>query len=136
MDMVKVNINLLVTAVAVLVALSAVFLAFYLAAPYATRVKNVLWGVQVGVTALAVILGAYKWQVFRESEPHLTITHDVPHRPIGDSYAHIAVTGTLPPTALNTRAAARRAYRCGRRADRQVRSGCPTCRWPPWTYTR
>jgi len=37
-----------------------------------------------GVTALAVILGgifaAYKWQVFRESEPHLTITHEVSFR--------------------------------------------------------
>ena len=54
---------------------------------------------QVGVTVLAVILGAifaaYKWQVFRESEPHLTITHEVSHRPVGESYVHIAVTAML-----------------------------------------
>ena len=51
-----------------------------------------------GVTALADILGgilvACKWQVFRESEPHLTITHEVSHRPVGESYIHIAVTAT------------------------------------------
>ncbi len=61
--------------------------------------KDVLWGMQVGVTVLAVVLGAifaaYKWQVFRESEPHLTITHEVSHRPVGASYVHIAVTAVL-----------------------------------------
>ncbi len=35
------------------------------------------------------------WQVFRESEPHLTITNKVSHRPIGGSYVHIAVTAIL-----------------------------------------
>lgn len=51
------------------------------------------------VTALAIVAGgifaAYKWQIFRDFEPHLTITHEVSHRPIGDSYVHIDVTATL-----------------------------------------
>ena len=95
----KINVGLVVTVLAVLVALAALSLALYLAVPDAARVKDVLWGMQAGVTALAVILGgifaAYKWQVFRESEPHLTITHDVSFRPVGDSYIHIAVTAVL-----------------------------------------
>ena len=85
---------------AVVVGLCLIFLAAYLFAPDdAARVKDVLWGMQAGVTVLAVILGAifaaYKWQVFRESEPHLTITHEVTHRPVGESYVHIAVTAVL-----------------------------------------
>ena len=95
----KLNVGLMVTVLAVVVGLCLIFLAAYLFAPDATRVKDVLWGMQAGVTALAVILGgifaAYKWQVFRESEPHLTITHEVSHRPVGDSYVHIAVTAVL-----------------------------------------
>ena len=96
----KLNVGLIAVVLAVVVGLCLIFLAAYLFAPDdAARVKDVLWGMQVGVTVLAVILGAifaaYKWQVFRESEPHLTITHEVTHRPVGDSYVHIAVTATL-----------------------------------------
>ena len=51
------------------------------------------------VTALAIVAGgifaAYKWQIFRDFEPHLTITHEVSHRSIGDNYVHIDVTATL-----------------------------------------
>ena len=51
------------------------------------------------VTTLAIVAGgffaAYKWQIFRDFEPHLTITHEVSHRSIGDSYVHIDVTATL-----------------------------------------
>ncbi len=51
------------------------------------------------VTTLAIVVGgifaAYKWQIFRDFEPHLTITHEVSHRPVGDSYVHIDVTATL-----------------------------------------
>ncbi len=95
----KVNTGLLVTVVAVVVVLCLVFLAAHILAPDVGRVKDVLWGMQAGVTALAVILSgifaAYKWQVFRGSEPHLTITHAASHWPVGDSYDHIAVTATL-----------------------------------------
>ena len=34
-------------------------------------------------------------QLFRTFEPHLTISHEVAHRFIGDSYTHIDVTATL-----------------------------------------
>ena len=84
------------------------------------------------VTALAAFLGgifaAFKWQVFRENESHPTIMHEDSRRSVGDNYDHIAMTKTLQPTALATISAARRAYRCAPRADRQVRSGCHACR--------
>ena len=55
--------------------------------------------VQVFVTALAVVAGgifAYrKLQLFRDFEPHLTVTQEVSSRAVGDAYAHIAVTATL-----------------------------------------
>ena len=96
----KLNVGLIAVVLAVVVGLCLVFLAAYRFAPDdAARMKDVLWGMQAGVTVLAVILGAifaaYKWQVFRESEPHLTITHEVTHRPVGESYVHIAVTAVL-----------------------------------------
>ena len=81
----KLNTGLISIVLAVVVGLIVIFFAAYLFAPDATRVKDVLWGMQAGVTALAVILGGffatYKWQVFSEYEPHLTITHEVSHRP-------------------------------------------------------
>ena len=99
----KINVGLVVTVLAVLVALAALSLAkLYACRPRCgAGLKDVLWGMQAGVTALAVILGgifaAYKWQVFRESEPHLTMH---PRRllpmPVGDSYIHsLAVTAVL-----------------------------------------
>ena len=95
----KLNIGLMVIVLAVLAVLCLVFLAAYLLAPDAARVKEALWVVQAVVTTLAIVLGgifaAYKWQVFRESEPHLTITNRVSHRFVGDSYVHIAVTAEL-----------------------------------------
>ena len=66
----KLNVCLMVTVLAVIVELCLVFLAAYVYKPDATRVKDVLWGMQAGVTALAVILGeifaAYKWQICRD----------------------------------------------------------------------
>ena len=95
----KVNTRLMLIVLGVLSGLCLVFLAAYLFLPDSTQVKDVLWSMQAGVTALAVILGgtfaAYKWQIYRESEPHLTITHEVSYRPVGESYVHIAVTAVL-----------------------------------------
>ena len=45
--------------------------------------------------AVGGLFAYYKLQWFRDLEPHLTITHEVSHRLIGDSYVHIAVTATL-----------------------------------------
>ena len=54
---------------------------------------------QVFVTAVVVLAGgifAYrKLQLFRDFEPHLTVTQSVSGRPVGTQYAHIAVTATL-----------------------------------------
>ncbi len=77
------------------------FVAVYLAVPEADvpRAKNAAGIVQASVTALVIVIGvviaAYKLDAFRDFEPHLTITHEVTHRPIGDNYVHIAVTATL-----------------------------------------
>ena len=52
------------------------------------------------IIASFVILGAaivaiFKFQLFRDFQPHLTITLAVSHRSIGESYVHIAVSATL-----------------------------------------
>ena len=54
---------------------------------------------QVFITAVVVLAGgifAYrKLQLFRDFEPHLTVTQSVASRPVGTEYAHIAVAATL-----------------------------------------
>lgn len=54
---------------------------------------------QAVVTMAAIIyagiVAAAKLEVFRDFEPHLTISHQVNHRAVGDSYVHIDVTATL-----------------------------------------
>ena len=63
------------------------------------RVKDVAAIVQSGVAAVAIVAGGifayYKLQLFRDLEPHLTITHEVSHRFVGESYVHLAVTARL-----------------------------------------
>ena len=58
-----------------------------------------LSGIQSAITSVAIVVGGafalFKLQVFRTFEPHLTITQEVSHRPVGDSYVHIVVTATL-----------------------------------------
>ena len=41
------------------------------------------------------IFAYYKLQLFRDFKPHLTISHDISHRVLSDSYMHIGVTATL-----------------------------------------
>ena len=64
-----------------------------------SRVRDVVGIVQAFVWAFLIVAGgifAYrKLQLFRDFEPHLTITQAVTHRPIGTQYVHIAVTATL-----------------------------------------
>ncbi len=85
----------------VLALLAAVFLTLHLTlSDYdAGRAGSLAGIVQAVVTILAIVGGgafaAYKWQVFRDYAPHLTISHRVSHRPVGDSYVHIDVTATL-----------------------------------------
>lgn len=41
------------------------------------------------------ILARRNAQIFRAKSPHVVISHEVSHRPIGDSYVHIFVTAVL-----------------------------------------
>ena len=89
---------------AVAVALLAVaFALLYLNLSTAGKAKDVAAIIQSSVTAVAIVVGGvfayYKLQLFRDLEPHLTITHEVSHRFIGDSYVHIAVTANLRNTS-------------------------------------
>ena len=45
--------------------------------------------------AAGIAIAWYKLDIFREFEPHLTITQTVESQPIGNSYALIVVTATL-----------------------------------------
>ncbi len=55
--------------------------------------------VQALGTITAIFAGGgfafYKLQMFRDFAPHLTISHAVKHRLVGESYVHIAVAATL-----------------------------------------
>lgn len=89
-----------------LAALLAVALAFAVLdwfLPSAVSVKDRAGIIQGVVTALAIIFGgllaAVKLELFRDFEPHLTITHEVSHRRVGDSYVHIAVKAALHNTS-------------------------------------
>ena len=71
----------------------------YLANSSLGQIKEVLLSLQAAVTTLAIVVGGFlayrRLQIFRTFEPHLTITNKVSHRPIGESYVHVAVTATL-----------------------------------------
>lgn len=52
----------------------------------------------IGVLTAICVGGFFanrRLQLFRTFQPHLTISHEVSHRLIGDSYIHIFVTATL-----------------------------------------
>ena len=55
--------------------------------------------VQAVVTVLAIGVGSvwafYKLEIFREFQPHLTITQKISHRRIGDGYVHVSVVARL-----------------------------------------
>ena len=69
--------------------------------------------VQPVVTAVVVIAGAAfayrKLQLFRDFEPHLTVTQTWIHRPIGTRYVHINVTAILQNSS-NVRVEIREAF--------------------------
>ncbi len=84
---------------AVVVALAVAFALLNVSLSGAGRFKDIAAIVQSSVTAVAIVAGGifayYKLQLFRDLEPHLTITHEVSHRFVGGSYVHIAVTANL-----------------------------------------
>lgn len=63
------------------------------------RIGDVVGIVQLFVTALIIAVGGFfaylKLQLFRDFEPHLTVTQSVSHRRIGRQFMHVAVTATL-----------------------------------------
>ena len=82
--------------------LAALFLlsgAMYLWLPDIGKAGDLARITQASVTAIIVAIGAMfaavKFQIFRESAPHVTVTQTVTHRRIGDSYVHLMVTATL-----------------------------------------
>lgn len=63
------------------------------------QIKDMAGFFQAVATIAAIAVGgiyAYRNNlILRRFEPHLTISHEVSHRPIGSQYVHIAVTATL-----------------------------------------
>ncbi len=61
--------------------------------PEAENYKDIADLVQTALTIMALLAGgafaAYKLELFRDFEPHLTITHTINYRRVGDSYIHI-----------------------------------------------
>ncbi len=62
-------------------------------------VKDLIEIIQLFVVASAIVIGGvfalYKLQIFRDFEPHLTVSQEVSHRFVGDEHAHIETTVTL-----------------------------------------
>ena len=70
------------------------------AAGWGLKPVNVWTGIiQSFITALAIIIGgsfaAYKLQLFRDFEPHVSVSQTATHRAIGTQYIHVFVTATL-----------------------------------------
>ena len=69
------------------------------ATPAARTFRDWVGGIQSIVTIIAIAAGGYlAWRnlhIFRTREPHVTISHEISHRPIGVQYIHIAVIATL-----------------------------------------
>ena len=89
--------GLIVVSVGAVLLLAAIGLGYWM--PEVDRVGDALGVLQVFVTALVIVAGglfAYrKLQMFRDFEPHLTVTQTVTSRTVGTEYAHIALTATL-----------------------------------------
>lgn len=47
------------------------------------------------VILVGAVYAAYRFQIHRELQPHLTISQDVTHRQLSNSYFHVEVTATL-----------------------------------------
>ncbi len=86
-------------ALGVLVFLVGVVFLLSMFLPKTNVFKDVSGIIQSIITALAIVMGGYfalfKLRIFRDLEPHLTISHKISHRFIGDSYVHISVTAVL-----------------------------------------
>ena len=61
--------------------------------------KDLVEIIQLFVVASAIVIGGFftlhKLQIFRDFEPHLTVSQEVSHRFVGDKYIHVETTATL-----------------------------------------
>ena len=61
--------------------------------------KDLVEIIQLFVVASAIVIGGffaiYKLQIFRDFEPHLTVSQEVSHRFVSDEYIHVETTATL-----------------------------------------
>ena len=97
------NRNEMVTQLAILVGIGCgLALAYVLISSISdntNKIKTILGIIQSSITIIAIVItgifAALRFQVFREFVPHLSISHEISHRRIGDSYIHIGVTVTL-----------------------------------------
>ncbi len=85
--------------VVILVGLVGIVAAVSLWLPEMGRVSDAVGMMQVFAAAFLLVAGGIfahrKLQLFRDFEPHLTVTQTVSSRVVGSGYAHIAVTATL-----------------------------------------
>ena len=90
----------------ILLLILAVVLAHYLLISFADlwlpdgfEAKESMAILQALVTVAAIVVAGFyavaKWELFRDFEPHLAISHSVNHRAIGENYVHLDVTVTL-----------------------------------------
>ena len=93
--------NSIVKALALLLTVSAIFIAitWALVCFADVGITDSARAVQALGTIIAISAGGlfaiFKLQMFRDFQPHLTISHVVLHRPVGESYVHIDVAVTL-----------------------------------------
>ena len=82
---------------AALLILTVVVLRFLL--PDIAKFKDELSVAQSIITILAILVGGVfailKFQIFRDFEPHLSISQTVSHRFVGSKYVHVGVTSLL-----------------------------------------
>lgn len=61
--------------------------------------KDLVEIIQLFIVASAIVIGGffalYKLQIFRDFEPHLTVSQEISHRFIGENYIHVETTATL-----------------------------------------
>ena len=85
--------------VAVLILLFGVAFVLNLTLDEIDNAKDLVEIIQLFVVASAIVIGGffalYKLQIFRDFEPHLTVTQEVSHRFVGDKYIHVETTATL-----------------------------------------
>ena len=101
----RLALDLFVVLVAITVVVSIVFLLnLWLFDPDRAkadieRIGDIVGIVQLSAAAVIIVAGgvfAYrKLQLFRDFEPHLTVTQSATHRTVGTQYVHVAVTATL-----------------------------------------